>query len=324
MGNDFRMSRNNARRAIYFATRIGFLFLDPIRGSSLLRHEKGAAEQTSEHVHRPPPTPRISEEPSVDLSAHSNDETIMNEIIERLNPSNEFEQYRELDGLLDYSTSAEESSDYINTKWKKKKKEKKDKTKLNSNSATPAPTEAFQPVDDLTIPPELDACLLQVLPRRETTRRKKKKKNESTALTQQYMNEIQQDQSIGFDYIASDDVHSYVTDYSEIEYDDSHNSHFDDDWFDTYDDDEDHEEGSDDDDGDDDGDEYFGHAMYTYDNHIHNFLYHDDDELSDSRNLQLVADEWDRIAVSRNMVSFELDYFGVFRTDSFFAWHLDQ
>ena len=329
----------NARRAVCFATLIRFLFLDPIRGSSLLRHEKGT-EQTFDHVHPPPtttPTPSIRKEPFVDLSDPSNDEIIMNEIIQRIKTNNgvadselptqddntdrilsEFEQYRELDGLLDYDTSPEESSDYTNsgyTTWKKNKKKKK--TKPKNNSATPAPTEPFEPVDDLTIPPDLDACLLRALPRRDPAlmvrRKKKKKKKHVTTSTQQYTNEIQSEPSFlqqdesgnGFDYMASDEVDSVVTSHnSEIKY----ASYDDDDLFDNRLDEHDYEE-----DSDDDGD------THTYDNHVYTFFYDDDDdELSDSRNLQLVADDWDRTAVSRDNDSFQLlDYVGLLQTYSF-------
>lgn len=190
---------------------------------------------------------------------------------------------RKLDGFMDSasiessSISVESFTDTLSTT--KKKKIKKQKNLNDDHESTPAPTPGYEPVDDLSIPEELNECLLEVLPENQDTmsrKRKKKKRfkhvdenidniheNDTDNMViptrrdlQESRNEfsLQKEQSHGFDYTSSNELSPFITSHNDVE-------------------------------------------SYDYDTDILDFLYDDDEFADDNRRLQEDPENFDRDAV---------------------------
>ena len=192
--------------------------------------------------------------------------------------------HRKLDGFLD-SASIDSASNTVEsfkeTLSTTKKKIKKQKNLNDDHESTPAPTPGYEPVDDLSIPDELNECLLEVLPENQDAMSRKRKKKKSrkhvdknvdnvhdngadniVIPTRRNLHEsrnefsLQDEQSHGFEYASSNDLAPFVTSHNDV---------------DSYD--------------------------YNYDTDILHFLYDDEEFEDDNRSLQEESDNFDRDAV---------------------------
>lgn len=190
--------------------------------------------------------------------------------------------HRKLDVVMDsagtdsVSNNVESFTDTLSTT---KKKIKKQKNLNDDHQSTPAPTPGYEPVDDLSIPDELNECLLEVLPENQDAMSRKRKKKKRRKHVDENIDNIhgndtdnkviptrrdlqesrsefslQDEQSLGFEYTSSNDLAPFIT---------SHN----------------------------DKDSYY------YDTGILDFLYDDDEFEDDNRRLQEESENFDRDAV---------------------------
>ena len=89
----------------------------------------------------------------------------------------DFHPYEELAAILDKLSANRE----LRPRGRKKDRENKNDEDDFERVITPAPTQAFIPIDDLTIPDELNECLLRVLPRRVNNAGRKGPKGKPTS-----------------------------------------------------------------------------------------------------------------------------------------------